>query len=100
MRWRTVGWPWTLTLRPILIAAAAITAAVGLQLLRRRRSAPAHAARVPDRGVERAAEETRRLHRRNQRTARPTSNRPSRTVDPPDEQKVMTTLTTTLLMAT
>jgi hypothetical protein len=82
------AWPWTLTLRPILIAgAAAIAAAVGLQLLRRRRSAPAHATQVPDRGVERAAEETGRLHRRNQRAAGPTSNRPSQTVDPPDEQK-------------
>jgi putative intracellular protease/amidase len=36
------AWPWTLTLRPILIAGAAIAAAVGIQLLRRRRrSAPA-----------------------------------------------------------
>jgi putative intracellular protease/amidase len=82
------AWPWTLTLRPILLAgAAAIAAAVGIQLLRRRRSAPAHATQVPDRGVERAAEETGRLHRRNQRAAGPTSNRPSQTVDPPDEQK-------------
>jgi hypothetical protein len=74
------AWPWTLTLRPILIAAAAVTAAVGLQLLRRRRSAPAHATQAPERGVERAAEETGRLHRRNQRTAGPTSKRPSPTV--------------------
>jgi transcriptional regulator GlxA family with amidase domain len=52
------AWPWTLTLRPILIAAAAITAALGLRLLRRRRSAPDHAAQVPDRGAERTAEQT------------------------------------------
>jgi putative intracellular protease/amidase len=39
------AWPWTLTLRPILIAAgAAIAAALGLRLLRRRRRGPAHAA--------------------------------------------------------
>jgi transcriptional regulator GlxA family with amidase domain len=81
------AWPWTLTLRPILLAGAAVAAAVGFfQLLRRRRRGRAHATQVPDR-VERAAEETGRLHRRNQRTARPTSNRPSRTVDPSDEQK-------------
>ena len=30
------AWPWTLTLRPILIAAAAITAVLGIQDLRRR----------------------------------------------------------------
>jgi hypothetical protein len=35
------AWPWTLTLRPILIAAAAIAAALSIQLLRRRRSGPA-----------------------------------------------------------
>jgi hypothetical protein len=35
------AWPWTLTLRPILIAAAAIAAVLGVQLLRRRRRAPA-----------------------------------------------------------
>jgi hypothetical protein len=81
------GWPWTLTLRPILIAAAAITAALSIQLLRRRRSAPAHAARVPDSGVERAAEETRGFHRRNERTAHPTSNRSSRNVDPSGERR-------------
>jgi transcriptional regulator GlxA family with amidase domain len=38
------AWPWALTLRPILLAAAAITAVLGIPLLRRRRSAPAHAA--------------------------------------------------------
>jgi transcriptional regulator GlxA family with amidase domain len=31
------AWPWTLTLRPILLAAATIAAALGIQLLRRRR---------------------------------------------------------------
>jgi transcriptional regulator GlxA family with amidase domain len=30
------AWPWTLTLRPILIAAAAVAAVLGIQLLRRR----------------------------------------------------------------
>ena len=35
------AWPWTLTLRPILIAAAAVAAALSIQLLRRRRSGPA-----------------------------------------------------------
>jgi len=40
------AWPWTLTLRPVLFVAAAIAAALGIQLPRRRRSAPA---RVPDR---------------------------------------------------
>jgi hypothetical protein len=34
------AWPWMLTLRPILIAAAAIAATLGIQLLRRRRRAP------------------------------------------------------------
>jgi putative intracellular protease/amidase len=43
------AWPWTLTLRPILVAGAAVTAAVGLSRLRRRRRAPAHATRAPDR---------------------------------------------------
>jgi transcriptional regulator GlxA family with amidase domain len=38
------AWPWTLTLRPILLVAATITAALGLQLLRDRRRGPAHAA--------------------------------------------------------
>jgi len=50
------AWPWTLTLRPILIAAgAAIAAALGVRLLRRRRGAPAHATQAPNRVVERAA---------------------------------------------
>jgi transcriptional regulator GlxA family with amidase domain len=53
------AWPWALTLRPILLAAAAVTAALGIQLLGRRRRAPAHAAPLPDRGVERAAKEVR-----------------------------------------
>lgn len=36
------AWPWTLTLRPLLLAAATIAAVLGIQLLRRRRrSAPA-----------------------------------------------------------
>src|SRR6266508_3130601 len=79
------AWPWTLTLRPIPIAgAAAIAAAVGIQLLRRRRrrSTPAHAAQVPDRGVERAAEKT-------GASTGATSGllAPPRTVDPADEKK-------------
>ena len=50
------AWPWTLTLRPILIAAgAAIAAALGFQLLRRRRRTPARATQVPNSGVESAA---------------------------------------------
>jgi transcriptional regulator GlxA family with amidase domain len=36
------AWPWALTLRPILIAAAAVAAVLGIQFLRRRRSIPAH----------------------------------------------------------
>jgi putative intracellular protease/amidase len=32
------AWPWDLTLRPILIAAAVVTAAIAIQLLRRRRN--------------------------------------------------------------
>jgi hypothetical protein len=47
------AWPWTLTLRPLLLAAAAIAAVLGLRLLRRRRRVPAQ---VPGSGVERAAE--------------------------------------------
>jgi putative intracellular protease/amidase len=43
-------WPWTLTLRPILIGAlAAIAAVLSIRLLRRRRSTPAYAAQGPDR---------------------------------------------------
>jgi hypothetical protein len=34
------GWPWTLTLRPVLLAAAAVAAVLGIQFLRRRPSAP------------------------------------------------------------
>jgi transcriptional regulator GlxA family with amidase domain len=34
------AWPWTLTLRPILLAGVAVTAVLGIRLLRRRRSAP------------------------------------------------------------
>ncbi|HEY7605922.1 MAG TPA: DJ-1/PfpI family protein, partial [Actinomycetes bacterium] len=52
------AWPWTLTLRPILIAAAAIAAVLGARFLgRRRRSASASTAQVPDRGVDRDAQE-------------------------------------------
>jgi putative intracellular protease/amidase len=52
------AWPWALTLRPLLIAAAAIAVVLGIRLLRRRRNPPDHAAQVPDRGTERAAEQT------------------------------------------
>jgi hypothetical protein len=51
------AWPWALTLRPLLIAAA-IAVVLGIRLLRRRRNPPDHAAQVPDRGTERAAEQT------------------------------------------
>jgi putative intracellular protease/amidase len=34
------AWPWALTLRPILLAAAAVAAVLGTQIVRRRRSAP------------------------------------------------------------
>jgi transcriptional regulator GlxA family with amidase domain len=50
------AWPWTLILRPILLAAAA--AVLGIRLLRRRRSAPAGAAQAPDPDPERAAVRT------------------------------------------
>jgi hypothetical protein len=43
------AWPWALTVRPILLATATIAAALGIGLLRRRCSAPAHAAQLPDR---------------------------------------------------
>jgi transcriptional regulator GlxA family with amidase domain len=52
------AWPWALSLRPLLIAAAAIAVVLGIRLLRRRRNPPDHAAQVPDRGTERAAEQT------------------------------------------
>jgi putative intracellular protease/amidase len=59
------AWPWTLALRPILLATlAAIATAVGIHLLRRRR-------RGAFRGGDRAAPPA------NQRTTRPTSNRHS-----------------------
>ena len=51
------AWPWTLTPRPILLAAATIAAALGLRFLRRRR-APAVAVRGPDRAGERASQAT------------------------------------------
>ena len=50
------AWPWTLTLRPILIAAAAIAAVLSFRLLRRRPGAPANATQADGRAVERAAE--------------------------------------------
>ena len=34
------AWPWALTLRPILLAAAAVAAVLGIQIVRRRWSAP------------------------------------------------------------
>jgi len=46
------AWPWTLTLRPILLAAAAIAAALGMQRLRRRRSAPARVSDRPSRTLD------------------------------------------------
>jgi putative intracellular protease/amidase len=53
------AWPWTLTLRPILLATATTAAVLGIRFLgRRRRGAPADAAEVPDRDVERAAGKT------------------------------------------
>jgi transcriptional regulator GlxA family with amidase domain len=58
------AWPWTLTLRPILLAAAAIAAYLGVRLLVRRR-------RGAFRGGDRAAPPA------NQPIPHPTSNRPS-----------------------
>ena len=52
------AWPWGLTLRPVLLAAAAVAAVLGIQFLRRRRRAP--------------------THRGDERTAAPTSNPPQR----------------------
>jgi putative intracellular protease/amidase len=46
------AWSWTLTLRPILLAAAAIAAALGIQRLRRRRSAPARVSDRPSRTLD------------------------------------------------
>jgi putative intracellular protease/amidase len=43
------AWPWALTLRPILIAAAAVAAVLGIQFLRRRQSAPAPVPAAPAR---------------------------------------------------
>jgi putative intracellular protease/amidase len=56
------AWPWTLTLRPIMLVAAAIAAVLGIQRLRRRSSAPAHTAELGDHGIERAGDGTGRLH--------------------------------------
>jgi hypothetical protein len=64
------AWPWALTLRPILLAAAAVTAAWGIRVLRRRR-------RVPHRGVEGSARGTGWPRQRKQRIARPASSHPS-----------------------
>jgi putative intracellular protease/amidase len=64
------AWPWALTLRPILLAAATIAAILGVRFLGRRR-------RAPDRGVEGSAGGTGRLHRRKQRMGRSTSSHPS-----------------------
>jgi putative intracellular protease/amidase len=58
------AWPWTLTLRPILLAAAVVAAALSIRLLGRRR-----------RGASRGADPT--APPANQRTPHPTSNRPS-----------------------
>jgi putative intracellular protease/amidase len=52
------AWPWGLTLRAVLLAAAAVAAVLGIQFLRRRRRAP--------------------THRGDERTAAPTSNPPQR----------------------
>jgi transcriptional regulator GlxA family with amidase domain len=46
------AWPWTLTLRPILLGAAAIAAALGIQRLRRRRSAPTRVSDRPSRTLD------------------------------------------------
>jgi hypothetical protein len=43
------AWPWTLTLRPILLFAGGVAAVLGIQLVRRRRNAAARAAQGPDR---------------------------------------------------
>jgi transcriptional regulator GlxA family with amidase domain len=52
------AWPWSLTLRPILIAAAgAIAAAVSIQRLRGRRSRPANGTQAPGYSREPAAEQ-------------------------------------------
>jgi putative intracellular protease/amidase len=58
------AWPWTLTLRPILIAAATIAAVLGVRFLGRRR-----------RGAFRGGDQT--APPANQRIPHPTSNRPS-----------------------
>ena len=58
------AWPWTLTLRPILLAAATIAAVLGLRFLVRRR-----------RGASRGGDQT--APPANQRIPHPTSNRPS-----------------------
>jgi putative intracellular protease/amidase len=55
------AWPWALTLRPILIAAAAVATVLGVQLLRRRRSGRSSAPPVGTgpAGRDRATEELR-----------------------------------------
>jgi putative intracellular protease/amidase len=62
------AWPWALTLRPILLAGAAVTAVLGIQLLRRRRN--------PGRGAG-SVEEAGRSRRADDRTDRSTSGHPS-----------------------
>jgi transcriptional regulator GlxA family with amidase domain len=61
------AWPWALTMRPILLGAAAVTAALGVQFLRRRRNA------ARDVGSAEAG----RPRRGDERTVRSTSDHPS-----------------------
>jgi transcriptional regulator GlxA family with amidase domain len=58
------AWPWTLTLRPILLFAGGVAAVLGIRFLGRRR-----------RGAFRGGDQT--APPANQRTPHPTSNRPS-----------------------
>jgi hypothetical protein len=63
------AWPWALTLRPILIAAAAVGAVLGIQLVRRRRNAAARAAQGPDRESTAEAQALSRVRGGNDATA-------------------------------
>lgn len=63
------AWPWALTLRPILIAAAAVGAVLGIQLVRRRRNAAARAAQGPDRESTAEAQALSRVQGGNDATA-------------------------------